>query len=222
MMATPSLANEFEAMRTAMVASQLRPNAVNDPRVVAAMAAVAREAFVPSEAAPLAYRDTAVPLGAGRAANLPIATGRLLTEARLRPEDKVLLIGAATGYTAAVLAGLVSKVVAVESDADLAARARKALEGVAGVELVEGPMERGHEAGAPYDVLIVDGAVEELPDALVAQLRDGGRIVSGLVDRGVTRLASGRRTAGGFGLADFADIETVVLPGFARPRGFSF
>lgn len=222
MMATPSLANEFEPMRTAMVVSQLRPNAVNDPRVVIAMTEVARERFVPSEAAPLAYRDTPVPLGGGRALNLPIATGRLLTEARLRPADRVLLIGAATGYAATVLAGLVAHVVAVESDADLAARARGVLAGLANVELVEGPMEQGHAAGAPYDVLIVDGAVEELPDALVAQLRDGGRIATGLVDRGVTRLASGSRTGGGFGLADFADIESVVLPGFARRRGFSF
>jgi len=222
MTATISPANDFEAMRTAMVVSQLRPNAVNDPRVVAAMAGVAREKFVPSEAAPLAYRDTAVPLGNGRAANLPIATGRLLTEARLQPGDRVLLIGAATGYTAAVLAGLVGHVVAVESDADLAARARAALAGVAGVELVEGPLEHGHAAGAPYDVIVVDGAVEELPEALVDQVREGGRIVAGLVDRGVTRLAAGRRTGGGFGLVGFADIESVVLPGFARRRGFSF
>jgi len=204
MTATISPANDFEAMRTAMVVSQLRPNAVNDPRVVAAMAAVARETFVPSEA------------------NLPIATGRLLTEARLQPGDRVLLIGAATGYTAAVLAGLVGHVVAVESDADLAARARAALAGVTGVELVEGPLEHGHAAGAPYDVIVVDGAVEELPEALVDQVREGGRIVAGLVDRGVTRLAAGRRTGGGFGLVGFADIESVVLPGFARRRGFSF
>lgn len=222
MMATSSLVNEFEAMRTAMVVSQLRPNAVSDPRVVIAMAEVARETFVPAEAASVAYRDTAVPLGGGRAANLPIATGRLLTEAQLQPADRVLLIGAATGYAAAVLAGLVAQVVAVESDADLAARARIALADVAGVELVEGPLEQGHAVGAPYDVLVVDGAVEELPEALVAQLRDGARIVTGLVDRGVTRLASGRRTGGGFGLADFVDIESVVLPGFARRRGFSF
>ncbi|WEK45095.1 MAG: protein-L-isoaspartate O-methyltransferase [Candidatus Sphingomonas colombiensis] len=222
MMVTSSLANEFEAMRTAMVASQLRPNAVSDVRVVTAMASIAREAFVPTEAVSLAYRDTAIPLGGGRAANLPIATGRLLTEAQLQPSDRVLLIGAATGYTATVLARLVTHVTAVESDHDLAARARTALDGVAGVELVEGPMEQGHAAGAPYDVMVVDGAVEELPEALIAQVRTDGRIVAGLIDRGVTRLAAGRRTDGGFGLVGFADIECVVLPGFARRRGFSF
>ena len=213
---------DFAAQRTKMIDSQVRTEDVTDREVIAAMGTVAREKFVPSEAAPVAYRDTPVPLGGGRALNLPIATGRLLTEARLQPTDRVLLIGAATGYAATVLAGLVAHVVAVESGADLAARARGALAGLANVELVEGPMEQGHAAGAPYDVLIVDGAVEELPDALVAQLRDGGRIATGLVDRGVTRLASGSRTGGGFGLVGFADIESVVLPGFARRRGFSF
>ncbi|MFW2852740.1 protein-L-isoaspartate O-methyltransferase family protein [Sphingomonas sp. TX0543] len=222
MMATTTLTNDFEAMRTAMVVSQLRPNAVNDPRVVTAMARVAREKFVPSEAAALAYRDTSVALGNGRSANLPIATGRLLTEARLLPGDRVLLIGAATGYTAAVLAGLVAHVVAVESDADLLARARAALADTAAVELVEGPLEQGYAAGAPYDAMIVDGAVEELPQSLIVQLREGGRVATGLIDRGITRLATGRRTGTGFGVADFADIETVVLPGFARRRGFSF
>ncbi|QNQ11410.1 protein-L-isoaspartate O-methyltransferase family protein [Sphingomonas alpina] len=214
--------DRFTAMRHAMVASQLRTNAVSDPRVVAAMARVPREAFLPAEAQALAYRDTALPLGQGRFQNVPIATGRLLTEAYLLPADKVLLIGAAGGYTAAVLAELVTSVVAVESDAALAALAREALVGTAGVTLVEGPLETGHAAGAPYDVLMVDGAVEQLPDSLVAQLRDGGRVVAGIADRGVTRLTSGRKSEGGFALLDFADIDCVPLPGFARAKTFTF
>lgn len=212
----------FEAMRHAMVASQLRTNAVSDARVVATMARVPREAFLPAEVRGIAYRDTAVPLGRGRAQNVPIATGRLLTEAWLQASDKVLLIGAAGGYTAAVLAGLVAEVVAVESDPTLAAMARAALDGYANVTLIEGPLEAGHEAGAPYDVLMIDGAVEHVPDALVAQLGAGGRAVAGIADRGITRLASGRKTAGGFALLDFADIDCVSLPGFARPRTFTF
>lgn len=210
------------AMRHAMVASQLRTNAVSDVRVVAAMDTVAREAFLPAELASVAYRDTAVPLGHGRAQNVPIATGRLLTQAELRAEDRVLLIGAAGGYTAAVLAELVAEVVAVESDPSLASFARAALANTPAVTLVEGPLEAGHPGGAPYDVIVVDGAVEELPATLIEQVAVGGRIVAGIVDRGVTRLSAGRRTAGGFGLLDFADIDCVTLPGFARPRTFTF
>lgn len=210
------------AMRHAMVASQLRTNAVSDVRVVAAMDTVAREAFLPAELASLAYRDTAVPLGHGRAQNVPIATGRLLTQAELRADDRVLLIGAAGGYTAAVLAELVADVVAVESDPTLASVARAALTGIDRVMLIEGPLQAGHPAGAPYDVIVVDGAVEELPAALIEQVAIGGRVVAGILDRGVTRLSAGRRTTGGFGLLDFADIDCVPLPGFARPRTFTF
>ncbi|GAA0327130.1 protein-L-isoaspartate O-methyltransferase [Sphingomonas oligophenolica] len=214
--------NRFEAMRHAMVASQLRTNAVSDARVVAAMARVPRETFLPADVRGIAYRDTAVPLGRGRFQNVPIATGRLLTEAWLLPTDRVLLIGAAGGYTAAVLAGLVAAVVAVESDPGLAAMAREALVGYPNVTLVEGPLEAGHAAGAPYDVLMIDGAVEHVPEALVEQIRAGGRAVAGIADRGITRLTSGRKTAGGFALLDFADIDCVPLPGFARPRTFTF
>jgi len=211
----------FEAMRHAMVASQLRTNAVSDQRIVAVMARVPREAFLPADVRGIAYRDTAVPLGGGRFQNVPIATGRLLTEAYLLPTDRVLLIGAAGGYTAAVLAGLVGQVVAVESDPALAALAREALADYSNVTLIEGPLEAGH-AGALYDVLVIDGAVEYVPETLVAQLDTDGRVVAGIADRGITRLASGRKTAGGFALLDFADIDCVSLPGFARPKTFTF
>ncbi|MEG3175629.1 protein-L-isoaspartate O-methyltransferase [Sphingomonas sp. RB3P16] len=218
----PRHGSDMVAMRHAMVASQLRTNAVSDARVVAAMDSVAREAFLPAEVAALAYRDTAVPLGHGRAQNVPIATGRLLTQAELRASDRVLLIGAAGGYTAAVLAHLVDSVVALECEPALAAHARTALGDAANVTVVEGPLEAGHSAGAPYDVLVIDGSVEAVPEALVAQVAIGGRVVAGIVDRGVTRLTAGRRTAGGFALLDFADIDCVALPGFARPRTFTF
>ena len=212
----------LEAMRHAMVASQLRPNAVTDTRVIAAMARLPREAFLPAELQNIAYRDTSLPLGHGRFQNVPIATGRMLSEANLEASDHVLLVGAAGGYTAAILAELVAKVVAVEVDQKLAAQARDALAGYSNVTVIEGPLEAGHETGAPYDVLFVDGAVEQVPDALVAQVAAGGRIVAGVADRGVTRLSSGRKTDGGFGLLAFADIECVPLPGFARPKTFTF
>lgn len=212
-----------DTARHAMVVSQLRTSAVSDPRVVAAMAEVPRERFVPGESAALAYRDSALPLPGGRTQNMPLATGRLLTEAAIEPSDRVLLIGAAGGYTAAVLAELAVEVVAVESDADLASHARGALTGLSNVTLVEGDLAAGAADKAPYDVLIVDGAVEELPDALVAQVRAGGRIASGVLERGVSRLAAGTHSAGGgFVLLPFADMDCVPLPGFARPRAFHF
>ena len=215
-------ANSFDTMRHAMVASQLRTNAVSDQRVVAAMARVPREEFMPSEVRAIAYRDTAIGLGGGRYANLPMATGRLLTEAYLTATDRVLLIGAATGYTAAVLAKIVGSVVAVESDAALVAIARTALTGVANVEVVEAPMAQGDADGGPYDVLVIDGAVESLPDMLVSQIRPGGRVVAGLAERGLTRLAAGRKTDGGFAMAAFVDVECVTLPGFETPNPFKF
>jgi protein-L-isoaspartate(D-aspartate) O-methyltransferase len=209
-----------ETARAAMVASQLRTSGVDDARVVAAMAQVARERFLPESQRALAYRDRSLPLGGGRVQNPPLATGLLLTEARIGAEDTVLIVGAAGGYTAAVAARLAAKVVAVEADPTLAAAARDALAGAA--ELIEGPLAAGHAAGVPYDVLVIDGAVEEVPATLAEQVKPGGRIVTGLVDRGVTRLAAGVRSEGGFGLNAFADVECAILPGFEKPRGFKF
>lgn len=222
MMTTSNHSSNFDAMRHAMVVSQLRTTAVSDQRVVAAMARVAREDFTPEALRPVAYRDGTLDLGHGRAINLPMATGRLLTEAYLEAGDRVLLIGAATGYTAALLAQIVAEIFAVEEQADLIAAARTGLAGEAKVTLVEAALNAGHGAAAPYDVLVIDGAVEELPTALVEQVKVGGRIVTGLVEKGVTRLASGRRTEGGHGVRAFADAECAVLPGFARPRAFQF
>lgn len=215
-------APDYGTMRRAMVSSQLRPNAVNDPRVVAAMATVPRERFVPADVRSMAYRDAALPLGDARWLNVPTATGRLLTQAYLRPTDRVLLIGAATGYTAAVLAELVAEVTAVESAPALAAAARAALSGTRGVTLVEGSLAEGAPGTDGHDVLLVDGAVEELPSVLAGQLTADARVVTGLSDRGVLRLASGRRVGERFGLQPFADQDCVVLPGFSRPSGFRF
>ena len=214
--------DSFHSMRAAMVSGQLRTNAVNDPRVVAAMALVPRERFLGPDQRAMAYRDAALPLGRGRYLNVPMATGRLLTEAYLTPRDRVLLIGAASGYAAAVLAELVARVVAVESDPALVEMARVALAGHVKVELVKGPLGAGAPESGPYDVLMIDGAVEFVPESLLEQLVPEARVVTGLVDGGVIRLASGRRSGGGFGLATFADGDSVVLPGFTRPRGFSF
>lgn len=211
----------FEAMRRAMVESQLRTTGVNDPRVVAAMADVPRERFVPAERRALAYMDRPVALGGGRELNLPEATGGLLTGAGVRKSDRVLLIGAATGYTAALLAILAGHVVALEENAELLAFAREALAG-SGVELVEGPLNAGWPAGAPYDLIVVDGLIEQAPEALIAQLKDSGRLACAILERGASRLAIGRKGGGGFGLDLFQDCEASPLPGFARPKSFVF
>lgn len=220
-MTTTTLSHGQEAARAAMVASQLRTSGVSDARVVAAMAQVAREDFLPESQRPFAYRDRALPLGNGRMQNPPLASGLMLTEARIVAGERMLVIGAAGGYTAAVAARIGAVVTMVEEDAALAALARAALAGT-GVTLVEGPLAAGARDGAPYDILLVDGAVEELPAALIDQLAEHGRIVTGLVDRGVTRLASGIRTGAGAGLASFNDSECAPLPGFSKPRGFEF
>lgn len=205
----------FSSMRTAMVESQLRTSDVDDQRVIAVMNHVPREEYLPVERRAMAYIDRPVPLSNGRSLNPPLVTGRLLKEAQLQPGDKVLLIGAATGYSAALLVALDAKVTAVEEEGGPEIS-------VPGVDVVRGALNAGAAAGAPYDVLFIDGAVEEVPATLVQQLVDGGRVVTGVVERGVTRLNSGRVVAGVLGLSALSDMEMVVLPGFAAPEQFIF
>ncbi|WP_037496656.1 protein-L-isoaspartate O-methyltransferase family protein [Sphingomonas sp. KC8] len=208
-------------MRLAMVSNQLRTTAVNDVRVVDAMRAVPREDYVPADRAAVAYVDTLVPLGGGRLLNSPMATGRLLTEIEAQPGDRALIIGAATGYSAALLAGLVAEVVALDEDAALTAKARAA--GLpANVTVVDGPLADGWAAGAPYDLVFIDGAIEQVPQTLIDQLADGGRLAAAVIERGVSRLSIGRKAGGGFGMIAFADAEAAPLPGFARPAAFTF
>ena len=209
-------------MRQAMVASQLRTNSVSDPRVVAAMARVPRERFVAEDRRSLAYVDIAVPLDGGRALPAPMVLGRLLTEARPAPGDRALVVGAGTGYAAAVLASLVASVVALEEDTGLAARARELLAGEAAVTVAEGPLTDGWAGAAPYDLILIDGAVEQLPPMLIEQLAPRGRLAAAIVERGVTRLAVGRGAAGDFAMAAFADAAAPLLPGFEPAAGFRF
>jgi len=209
----------FEQMRHAMVVSQLRTTGVSDPRVVAAMGEVAREHFVPSDKAAIAYAELSLPIAPGRALNSPMVVGRLLTEAQVAPGDNVLVIGAATGYSAALLEKLGASVVAVEEDEALLAAGKTA---VPGVTWVKGALAAGSKKGAPYSLILIDGAVEQIPQAIVDQLADGGRIVGALIDNGVTRLVSGVRVGKGFGTKAFADVDAAHLPGFAPPAGFSF
>ena len=200
-----------------MVDSQLRPEGVNDPLVTEAMATVPREKFVPAGAQALAYLDRSIPLGGGRTLLAPAVLGRLLTELVAEPGERALVVGAGAGYSARVLEAMGLRVVALESSPDLVAVATGN-----GVNTVSGSLEQGHSAKAPYDIILIDGAVEHLPDTLIGQLAEGGRLAGAIIDRGVTRLIVGRKTASGFGYQSIADAGVSALPGFARPPAFTF
>ena len=220
-MATKLSETGAAAMRAAMIDSQLRTNDVIDPDVVAAMAAVPREAFVPAALSGVAYMDRAIALGDGRALNPPLVTGRLLVETAVRPGMRVLLVGAATCYTAALLAKLGAEVHAVEERADLIEAARAAA-GDSAIAWTQGPLAAGAPKAAPFDRIVIEGAVETLPDALVAQLAEGGRIVAARRDGSVSRLVQGVKAGGTVALRAFADMDVAPLPGFAAPKGFRF
>ena len=212
----------FREMRKAMVVSQLRTTDVSDPRVIAAMSHVAREDFVPAASREVAYSDRGVNIGEGRALNAPLATGRLLNTAELTKDDNVLLIGAATGYTAAVLAQLVSSVVAVEQSGKLVAKAKNNLGGLDNVRIEKAAHTEGFAEGAPYSVIIIDGIADSIPANLADQLSADGRLVGAVVDKGVARLLIGHKAGTGIGYQFFADCGGVALPGFEQAKSFSF
>ena len=208
---------DFAAAREAMVESQLRPQGVTDPAVLAAMGTIERERFLPSHTRPLAYVDRAVSIGEGRYLPAPPVLGQLLTQMMPLPGQRALVIGAGTGYSSAVLQRMGVQVTALESASALAAEARKM-----GVEVVEGPLEAGWADLAPYEQILIDGAVDYIPDAIVEQLADGGRLGTAIIDRGITRLVIGRKAGGAFGTLSIGDAGVPALPGFSRPKEFIF
>jgi protein-L-isoaspartate(D-aspartate) O-methyltransferase len=191
---------DHSAARRAMIDSQLRVSGVNDERVLAAMNGVAREDFVPASARDHAYIDRAIPLGEGRALPAPLVHGKMLSEAGLCSDDKVLVVSAGSGYLAALAGRLAGSVETVD-----AAKAATAKRGSGG-----------------FTVLLIDGAIEQLPAGLAGELAEGGRIVTGLVDRGVTRLSVGRKLGDAVSLLPLAEVGIPVLADFAAPRGWSF
>ncbi|WP_373490848.1 protein-L-isoaspartate O-methyltransferase [Parasphingorhabdus sp.] len=212
----------FKQMRKAMVVSQLRTTEVSDPRVIAAMSHVAREDFVPAAQRNFAYADRGVQIGEGRAMNPPLTTGRLLNMAQVNKTDNVLLIGAATGYTAAVLAQLAGTVTAIEQNAKLAASATENLVDFDNVRVEAGNHADGWAALAPYSLIVIDGLAEQIPQGLTDQLTPDGRIVAVMMDDGVARLALGRTAGGHVGYQHFADGAGYPLPGFEKAKNFKF
>lgn len=219
-------APDFATARTMMVDSQIRPNKVTDKRVIAAMRALPREAFLPPALAARAYADEDVVLPGGRALMEPMVFARLLQTADIRAGERALVVGAGAGYGAAVLSACGAVVTALEEDSALIALARACLPAHAPqVTLVTGPLAAGWPAGAPYDLVLIEGAVEEIPAALAAQVKPGeGRLLTVLRPPGeIGRAVVAEPLAGG-GLADrpVFDAATPVLPGMCRVAAFVF
>lgn len=215
---------DFVAARRNMVASQLRPNEVNDPAVIAAMGAVPREKFLQPSQRQFAYVDEDLPLGNGRYIMEPLVLAKLLQMAEVQPHEAALVIGAAGGYSAAVMAQLASTVVGLESDPALSTAAARALADlkIDNVALVNGPLTAGCPSQAPFDVIFINGAVDDIPEAIKRQLADGGRLITVVRQRGVGRGTLITRTGDAFGVrADF-DAATPVLPGFEQKPKFVF
>jgi len=204
-----------------MVDNQIRPADVTDPHVLAAMGAVARENFVPRAARAIAYADVPVEVAPGRFLLEPRCFAKLLQLAAITAEDRILDVGCATGYSAAVLARLGGKVVAVEQDADLMRVASESL-ATTTVVLVQGALIDGARAEGPFDVIMVEGAIEQVPETLLAQLAEGGRLVAVMNDGPQGKATLFLKEHGGIGRRAVFDAAAPVLAGFKKMMGFVF
>jgi protein-L-isoaspartate(D-aspartate) O-methyltransferase len=215
--------------RLNMVESQVRTSDVTDRRIIKAMLEVPRERFVPAALASMAYMDEDLPVAqgdgtGGRALLAPRTFAKLVQLADVGSDAAVLDIGCATGYSTAVLAKIAGRVVAVEEDRSLADTARKMLRelDVANATVVEGPLVAGASSAAPFEVILLNGAVQAVPPALLEQLEDGGRLMAVLTDAGLARAQIWRRTGKSFDARPAFDAGAGLLPGFERPAGFVF
>jgi protein-L-isoaspartate(D-aspartate) O-methyltransferase len=210
--------------RRMMVDGQVRTADVTNLELIGAMQEVPREQFVPPALAQLAYLDSDIALGGGRALLKPMVLAKLLQAARVGPSDHVLVVGCGTGYSSAILSRLVGSVVAVEQDPGLAAQAKVALAavGAGAVNVVTGTLTAGWTAAAPYDFILLDGATEIVPETLGQQLKPEGRLAC-IYGRGPNGKGTLFRTAEGrlVGRPIF-DAAASVLPGFAAVPAFVF
>jgi protein-L-isoaspartate(D-aspartate) O-methyltransferase len=213
---------DFAAARRNMVDGQVRTADVTDLRIISALLEVPREAFLPPAKAALAYLDLDVPLGGGRCLIKPMVLAKLIQAADLTGADRVLDVGCATGYAAALLARIAGEVVTIEQDAALAQAARAGLASLPNVTVEGGALTEGWPQGGPYDAIIVEGATEFAPEALLRQLKDGGRLVcvlgSGPGAKAMLYLRSGHESGG----RAIFDAAAPVLPGFVKPPHFAF
>ena len=217
---------DFALARRNMVEGQLRPNRVTNAQLLAVVGELPRERFLPDGMKSVAYSDEDVPLGDGRFLMEPMVLARLIQTLQPGSEDKALVVAAGRGYGAALLARLVQAVVAVESNAALASSADQTIKslGLGNVTLVTGPAEAGAPALGPYDIILIEGAVQQIPQAILDQLAEGGRLATVLAGTpgalGVAQLVvkEGGVTSG----RPLFDAGTPVLPGFAPPPRFTF
>ncbi len=216
---------DYATARLNMVQNQIRTNRVTDERVLAAIAEVPRERFVPKRLHGNAYVDQDIALGDGRYLMEPVVFARLLQVAEIGPGDVVLDIGCGTGYSAAVLGKLAGTVVALESDAALAKEAIEVLTelDIDNAAVVEGPLDEGYPRQAPYDVIVLDGSVDAVPTAITDQLVQGGRLVAVVnIAPSVGNVEVIRRLYGGLSRRKLFDAAVPILPGFAAEHGFVF
>lgn len=213
-----------------MVDGQVRVNDVTEPALIAAMLEIPRELFVPESRASLAYIDDDLCVreardgGAARYLMEPMVLARLVQALELEPAAHVLDVGCATGYSAGVLSRLAARVVALEEDAELAAAARKTLAslGVSNVTVVQGPLAAGWPGEKPYDAILLNGAVERVPEPLLDQLKEGGRLCAVIRKEAAARAAMFLRTGGNISARRLFDAAIPPLPGFEAPKGFVF
>ena len=218
---SPSAA--MAAARANMIEGQVRAQDVTDPRIHAAMAAVARERFVPSAKRALAYADVPVELAPGRFLLDPRSLAKALQLAEVGADDRVLDVACGTGYSSAVLARLAKSVVALEQDADLVRIASQALAHEPGtIEVTQGSLIEGFKMGAPYDVILINGAVEAAPDTLLAQLAEAGRLVTFIQAGAQGHATLFVREHGKLGSRPGFDSTVPLLAGFRKSQGFIF
>jgi protein-L-isoaspartate(D-aspartate) O-methyltransferase len=212
-----------ESARFNMIEAQIRTSAVTDAKVLAAMGAVPRERFVPTAKKALAYADVPVEVARGRWLLDPRSFAKLLQLARVAADDRVLDVGCATGYSSAVLGRMAGRVIALEQDADLVRIASELLADAQGkVEITQGALIEGFKSAAPYDVIFVNGAIEQSPDTLLSQLGEGGRLVTVMREGGQARAWLYLKEHGGVGRRPDFDADVPLLAGFKKAMGFVF
>jgi protein-L-isoaspartate(D-aspartate) O-methyltransferase len=218
---------DYAQARQTMVDCQIRPSDVTDLPLLEALLAVPRERFLPPPVAELAYLDLDLPIAGPphhptRRLIKPQVLAKLLQAAEIAGSDRVLDVGCATGYSSAVLARLAKAVVALEEDPELLRQARAALAGIGSVELVEGRLTSGWPSGAPYDAVVLNGATEIVPEALLQQLANGGRLVCVLGRGQAAKATLFRRVNGALSDWPIFDCAAPLLPGFVAPPAFVF